>query len=169
MSKTVQFQACLMYSPEGLLCCSCGVCLMPSPEQRRKIRSHSELMSMPYDVVKTDCSRGAKHGETQWQYDHWKAKDAQRHVTRKKHDSILLRWQNDERYRTQTVHGWTEEALSLPGFHRICGHIVCCNIQRAFKIRKQFYAGNRRWTTTRANDTSRILSTSSSHSCSHQK
>ena len=74
---------------------------MPSPEQRRKIRSQSEIMSVPYFVVKTDHSRGKT-----WA-DQWKAKDAKRSATRKNHDSIVLRWQNDEHCRT--VHGWTEE------------------------------------------------------------
>ena len=57
-----------------------------------------------------DYSRGARYGQSRWQYDHWKAKYAQRHAEKKAHDSIVLRWQNDERYRTsQTVRGWTEE------------------------------------------------------------
>ena len=39
MYKTVQCQACLKYASEGLLYCLCGVCLIPSPEQTRKIKN----------------------------------------------------------------------------------------------------------------------------------
>ena len=57
---------------------------MPSPEQRRSIKSQFEILSIAYFVVKTDYSGGARHGQSQWQYDHWKAKeDAKRHAERK--------------------------------------------------------------------------------------
>ena len=57
-----------------------------------------------------DDSRGAKHGLSQWQYDHWKAGDARKGARKKGKDFIVQRWQEDETYRaSQTVHGWTEE------------------------------------------------------------
>ena len=84
--KTIQCQACSKYSPEGLFFCLCGVCLMPSLEQKRTIKSQFEILSIPYYVVKTDCSRGARY-----EYDHWKAKDAKRPPEKKDHDSIVLR------------------------------------------------------------------------------
>ena len=34
-SKTIQRQACLKYSPEGLIYCSCGAFIMPSLEQKK--------------------------------------------------------------------------------------------------------------------------------------
>ena len=37
ISQTVECPACLKYAPEELFCCTCGVCLMLSPEQKRKI------------------------------------------------------------------------------------------------------------------------------------
>ena len=74
-SQSVQFKN-WTYSPEGLLYCSCGVCLMPSPKQKRKIKTEIEIMSDSYYTVREGSSRGAGHGETQLQHDHWKAKDA---------------------------------------------------------------------------------------------
>ena len=60
--------------------------------------------------MRVDYSRGAKHSESQWQHDHWKARDAKRTATRKKHDAIELRWKNDDKYRAfHTFHGWTKE------------------------------------------------------------
>ena len=74
----------------------CGACLVPSPEQKR--------------TNFKDDSRGAKHGLSQWQYDHWKAGDATKGARKKGKDFIVQRWQEDETYRaSQTVHGWTEE------------------------------------------------------------
>ena len=51
---------------------------MPSPEQSHKIKSQFEILSVQYYVVKTDFARGARRGQSQWQYDQWKAKDAKR-------------------------------------------------------------------------------------------
>ena len=41
--KTVQCTTCLRFSFEGAYCCTCGVCLMPSPEQTRKMRNRFEI------------------------------------------------------------------------------------------------------------------------------
>ena len=66
--------------------------------ETQKIKTQFEIMSVPYLVVKMDYSRGARHGLTQWQDDHWKAEDAKPHAEKKKHDSIVLRWRNDDKY-----------------------------------------------------------------------
>ena len=39
--------------------CTCGLCLMPSSEQKRLINSQFEILPVPCYIVKTDCSRGA--------------------------------------------------------------------------------------------------------------
>ena len=89
-----------------LLYRSCGVRHTPSLEQKRKIQSQFEILSLPSHIVKADNSRGALHGQSQWQYDHWKAKDTKRNAQNIGHDSILLRWKDDEKYRNyQIVHG----------------------------------------------------------------
>ena len=44
MSKTTQCRACLKYAPEGLIYCPCGVCLMPSQEQRKIITIQFEVI-----------------------------------------------------------------------------------------------------------------------------
>ena len=83
---------------------------MASTEQKCKIKSQSEILSMPYYIVRKDHSRGAKQGPTQWQYDHSKAKETTRNVRKKGYDSISPRWQDDVRYRnSQIAVGWTEE------------------------------------------------------------
>ena len=76
---------------------------MPSTEQNPKIKSHFEILSIPHHIVKKDFSQGAKHGPTQRQYDHHKAKDVTRNARNKGHDSILLRWQDDDPHRNSQI------------------------------------------------------------------
>ena len=57
---------------------------MPSPEQKRKTKTRVERMSVPFCTVREDDTRGAKHGRTWWQYDHWKARDATKGTQKEK-------------------------------------------------------------------------------------
>ena len=78
-------------------------------------------MSVLFLTVREDDTRGAKHGQSRWQYDHWKAKDATKGARKRKYRSILHRWQEEEAYReSQTARGWTEEHciyLQLVAYH----------------------------------------------------
>ena len=104
--KTVQCTTCLRYSKEGTLVCTCGVCLMPSPEQTRRIKHRFEIMSNPFYFIKEEDSIGLKHGPKQWQYDHWKAKDANKRLGRREYVSVVHRWLTDPQYReSQWNHG----------------------------------------------------------------
>ena len=48
-------------------------------------------MSVPFLTVREDDSRGAKHGQTQCQYDHCKASDAKKGAWKKGKDAIVQR------------------------------------------------------------------------------
>ena len=109
VSTKIQCPSCAKYWPEGLLC-TCGICLRPSKEQKRKMKDQFEILSIPQYIVKKNCSRGAKHGRTQEQYDHFKANESTRHAKKKYLLSITDRIQRDEFYRhSQLAIGWTEE------------------------------------------------------------
>ena len=98
--------ACFRNAPKGLLYSSCGVCLMPSPEQKRKIKTRFEIMSVPFYTVREDDTRRAKHGQNPWQYDHWKARGATEGAQQRKYRSILHRWQKEEAYQeSQSARG----------------------------------------------------------------
>ena len=58
---------------------------MLSTEQNRKNKSQFEILSIPFYIVKKDYSRGAKHGLSQEQYDHFRAKDSTRNAQKKKY------------------------------------------------------------------------------------
>ena len=78
----------------------------PRPNRKERFKTQFEMISVPFSSVREDDSRGAKHWQTQWQYDFWKARDAKRSAKTGK-DSIVLRWQEDEKYRAS--YGWTKE------------------------------------------------------------
>ena len=42
ISRTVQGQSCLKHIPEGLIFCSCGLCLQPDEEQIQKFKARFE-------------------------------------------------------------------------------------------------------------------------------
>ena len=68
-----------------------------------------QALIVPYCLARVNRSRGKRHGDQQWQEDHWKATDAKKARKHNDHPSILSRWQNDEQYRTsQLAIGWTE-------------------------------------------------------------
>ena len=92
-----------------LIFCACGTCLRPDSGSTEKLGIKFKAMIAPYYATKLNCSRGKKHWETQWQKDHWKAKDALRAAIEKGKESILQRWQEDEVCReSQAEHQWTE-------------------------------------------------------------
>ena len=122
ISRTVQCHSCLKHVQEGLIFCSCGICLRPDEEQIQSIKARVQAMTVSYYLARVNFSRGKRHGEAQWQRDHWKAMNARRGARRKGHDSIVIRWQEDEKYRHfQKVHGWTE-------FRRHLDHLTMIDI-----------------------------------------
>ena len=122
ISRTVQHQSCLKHVP-GLIFCACGICLRPDEATIQRIKARFEAMIVPYYLARVNYSRGKRHGEAQWQRDHWKAMDPRRGARKNNHKSIVLRWQNVEKDRqSQTRHGWTEE------FCRYLEHLTTIDI-----------------------------------------
>ena len=81
VSKKILCSPCAKYWPEGLFFfCTCGICLRPSKEQ--KAQDKGTNWSLVYSLLRCEenDSRGAKHGRTQAQYDHFKANEATRHA-----------------------------------------------------------------------------------------
>ena len=77
----IQGPSCAKYWPERLSYGTCGTCLRPPKEQKRKTKEF-EVLSIPHDIVKKNFSRGAKHGPSQEQYDHFKANESTRRWSR---------------------------------------------------------------------------------------
>ena len=76
----------------------------------KRISARFQALTVPYYLARVNRPRGKKHGETQWQQDHWKAVDARRGAWKHNKGTIVIRWQEDEKCRnSQQAHGWTQE------------------------------------------------------------
>ena len=97
-----------------------------SLEQTEKIKNRIGVISTPLYITKEGQS-GERHVPAQWQYDHWKATDATRGVTKSGYKSIVHRRLTDPQYQeSQWSHGWTLEYCKYSDYfqNRHCG--VCC-------------------------------------------
>ena len=109
---------------------------MPSPEQKRKINSPFEILSTLYCIVKTDYARGARRGQSQWQYDHCKSKYTRRGVEKKGarfHLSTVAKWRKKYR-KSQMAFGWTEDYCRYLDFNSVCWHLINRDMEWAHKI-----------------------------------
>ena len=80
-------------------------------------------LSIPFFIAKKGTSRGAKHGKSQEQVNHFKANESRRHAIKKGFLSILESFQNDKLYRMyileptpigrQIVHGLAERTFTI--------------------------------------------------------
>ena len=105
-----QSQSCLKHILEGLIFCACGICLRPEEKHIERIKTRFQANILPYHLPRVNYSRGKRHGEAQWQRDQSKAMNARRGAGRKGHDSIVIKWQENDKYRnSQKAHGWSEE------------------------------------------------------------
>ena len=80
-----------------------------------------KALIVPYYAATTNNPRGKKHGEKQWQIDHYKAKDARREARKNTgNPSTLSRFSTDKGHRNTQIAklGWTE------AFCRYLDHIV---------------------------------------------
>ena len=86
------------------------LCLRPDEDTINSIKARFQALIAPHYLARVNRSRGKKHGESQWQKDHWKAMDAKKGANKRDKDTtILIRWQEDGEYRiSQWSHGWTE-------------------------------------------------------------
>ena len=63
ISRTVQCQSCWKHVPEGLISCSCGICLRSDEEQIPRIKARFEAMVVHHHLARVNHSRGKRHGE----------------------------------------------------------------------------------------------------------
>ena len=118
-ARTTQCPTCLRHSKEGTVYCVCGECLIPSSEQTERIKNRIDIVS----VRRQTRIHGLRHGLEDWQYHHWKAKDATKNSNKREYTTIAKRWKDDPSYReTQQVHGWTLRILYLRGLPQHSRH-----------------------------------------------
>ena len=87
--RTIQCPSCLKKTKEGTVFFLC--------ERTEKIKNRIGIISNPLHIIK-EGHTGERHVPTQWQHDHWKAKDATIAVKKRDFESIEHRWLADPQY-----------------------------------------------------------------------
>ena len=112
----VQCSHCLLYWNHGIVCCTCGQCLIYSESRRKFNKRRLDALSIPNYVIKKGPNHGARHGKTKKQTEHRMAWNAWKRCC-KKVDSqgehftgIHDRFLRDPVYReSQLAIGWSEQ------------------------------------------------------------
>ena len=106
----VQSSECLLYWNQGTVYCTCGHPLRESESSRHLHQWRLDALSSPNCVIKKVRSRGARHGKTEAQKEHFIALDARRRSTNKNFEGIHDRFKKDLMYSDSQLRiGWTEE------------------------------------------------------------
>ena len=65
ISSKIQCPDCSLFWEIGIENCTCGKCLQPSKRNRQLNKERHDVLSIPNCVIKSDPSRGARHGPTE--------------------------------------------------------------------------------------------------------
>ena len=106
----VQCSECLLYWNQGIVFCTCGDLLKESEASQHFHQWRLDAFSIENYVIKKGRLRGARHGKTEAQKEHFIAHNARRRCLKKKFEGIYDRFPKDSTYRdSQLKIGWTEE------------------------------------------------------------
>ena len=106
----VQCSEYLFYWNQGIVDCTCGHLLRESESRPNFHQWRLDAFSIPNFVIIKGRPRGARHGKTEAQKEHFIAHNARRRCLKKKFYGIHDRFQRDPVYRdSQLKFGWTEE------------------------------------------------------------
>ena len=106
----MQCSECLLYCNQGIVYCSCGLLLRGNESSRHLHQWRLDALCVPNYVIKKGRPRGARHGKTEAQKEHFIAHNARERCIKKNFKGIHDRFQKDLIYRdSQLRNGWTEE------------------------------------------------------------
>ena len=94
-----QCKECLLYWRQGIVCCTCGHLLKESEASQHFHHWRLDAFSIQNYVIKKERPRGARHGKTEAQKEHFIAHNARRRCLKKKIEGIHDRFQRDSTYR----------------------------------------------------------------------
>ena len=105
----VQCSECLLYWNQGVIYCTCAHLLVDSESSQHFNQWRLDALSIPHYVIKNERPRGARHGKTEAQKQHFVTHNARKRCTKKNFDGYHDRFQRDSENRdTQLKIGWTE-------------------------------------------------------------
>ena len=80
----VQCSECLLYWNQGLIHCTCGHLFKESESSQHFHQRRLDALSIPHYIIKKVRPRGARHGKTEAQREHFVAQNARRRCLKKK-------------------------------------------------------------------------------------
>ena len=106
----VQCSECLLFRNQGIVYCTCGHLLKESESSQNFHQWRMDAFSIQNYVIKKERPRGARHGKTEGQKEHFVTHNVRRRCLKKKFEGIHDRFQRDPTYRdSQLKIGLTEE------------------------------------------------------------
>ena len=132
VSKNTPCPSCSKYWLEGLLHCTCGVCLMPSQEQKRKIKSEFEILSIPYYIVKTGQLTRSKT----WASGNMKIGKRKIQSEMRKRKDTIPSCQNGKMTKSIEITICRVDGRripSIPGYNCVCWHLIYRDVERELK------------------------------------
>ena len=84
---------------QGIVCCTCGHLLVESESSQHFHQWRLDAFSIENYVIKKERPKGAWHGRTEAEREHFIAHNARRRCIKKKFDGIHDRFQRDPTYR----------------------------------------------------------------------
>ena len=106
----MQCSQCLLYWNQGVIYCICGHLLVESESSQNFSQWRLDALSIQHYVIKKGRPRGARHGKTDAQKEHFVSHIARKRCIKKNYDGIHERFQRGSVYRdSQLKIGWTEE------------------------------------------------------------
>ena len=91
----VQRSECLLWWNQGIVYCTFGHLLTENKSSRHLHRSQLDILSIPNYVINKERPRGARHGKTEAQKEHFIAHKARRRCLKKNFKGIHDRFQKD--------------------------------------------------------------------------
>ena len=106
----VQCSECLLYWNQGIVYCTCGHLQKEVEASQHFHQWRLDAFTIQNYVIEKGRRRGARHGKTEAQKEHFTAHSARRRCLKKKFEGIHDRFQRDSTYRdSQLKIGWIEE------------------------------------------------------------
>ena len=136
----VQCSECVLYWNQGIVYCTCGHLLNESESSQSFHQWRLDAVSIQNYVIKKERPRGARHGKTEAQNQHFIVHNARRRCLKKKFEGIHDRFQRDSTYRdSQLKIGWTEEKCIE--MYKIAkeNHSYCSSSEEFERYKKNVY------------------------------
>ena len=130
----VQCSECLLYGNQGVIYCTCGHLLIESESSQHFHQWRLDAFSIPHYVIRKERPRGARHGKTEAQKEHFVAHNARKRCI------MRDRFQRDPENRdSQLKTGLTEEKCIEMDKLAQEDHSHCPSFEEYERDRKNWY------------------------------